>query len=54
MKTKDNIFTLSIKIQITGCWCLHEQDIQGILTTAIHPYSKQIIENKKNYERYKK
>ncbi len=50
MKTKGNIFTLSIKIQIASCYCLHEQAIQSILTTLMHLDFEKFLENKKRQE----
>ncbi len=39
--------SLPIKIQIAGCYCLHEQAIQSISTTPTHPNSQKISKNKK-------
>jgi len=33
---------------------MHGQAIQSILTTPIHPYCKQISENKKKYKSYQR
>jgi len=45
--------SLPIKIQIANCFCLHEQAIQSILTTPMHPNSQKISKNKKRCEGYK-
>jgi hypothetical protein len=55
LETKGKSSLCQSKFKIASCCYMHGQAIQSILTTPMHPYSKQISENKKIYKsRYPK